>query len=562
VLVIVDGRPFASPRTGAIDIFSPFVPLEQIERIEVIRGPGSALYGSSAFNGVINIVTRTGQNKVSLELGSDDRRRLSASVSGKLGDWSSDLFARAYQDSGQSYQVMDSFTKAPLMTTDPRTTITLDGVLKKNETQLRMAYQRTRGNDFFALGNTQNGFNQGDYGFKQVSLEQGFHFLNSVKTDVYLGYMQSRQDIHLAIQGPGALLKISQPASNAPLLGNAILGADSYNLRITNDWTIDAEQSGLLGIEWKREHETDAYIYNNYDLGELVRREFPIQYYGDLSHTTPIGTYESLESVGLYSQYLRNLSENTRLTLGLRYDHYDGAGEHLSPRVDLVHQLSDTQTLKLLFGEAYRAPSLGETGLINNPVVVGNQNLTYEIVKTWDLIWMLNVNSSNISVGGFSNYYKNPILAGVAGTTRTYVNGNDEHSDGMEVELQQQLTQQWSLRATYTNFFNLPQSAFREAKQLGSLEVNYNEGPWSWNLLAYHHSARYTQGVNTAYSRLDSFVIFNSKLRYSFKQGYNLSMQLKNLSNLDYATPAQNVGIANGVPNRGREISVGFDFPL
>jgi outer membrane receptor protein involved in Fe transport len=562
VLVIFDGRPFASPRTGAIDIFSPFVPLEQIERVEVIRGPGSALYGSSAFNGVINIVTRAGQNMTKLELGGDDRRRLSANLSKNVGDWSSNLFVRAYEDSGQAFQVQDSFAKVPLMTSDPRKTITVDGALKKNETQLRFAYQRTQGDDFFTLGNTQNGFNSGVYSFKQFSLDQGFHFSDNIKTDIYLGYLDSTQDIHVAILGPGALQNLSQPASSAPLLTNAILSGDSYNLRVTNDWTIDERESALLGVEWKRENENSAYIYNNYDLKELVTRQFPIHYYGDLSHSTPIGSYGSQESIGIYSQYLRDLNQSTRLTLGLRYDDYDGAGEHLSPRLGLVHQINETQTLKLLYGEAYRAPSLGETGLINNPVVVGNPNLSYEIVKTWDLIWMLHVNNSNISLGGFSNIYKNPILAGFEGTTRTYVNGNDEHSDGMEVELQQSLTSQWSLRATYTSFFNLPRSAFREAKQLGSVEVNFNQDRWNWNLLAYHQGARKTQAVNNTFSDLDSFIVFNSKLRYSFKQGYNLSVQMKNVSDLDYATPAQNVGIAQGVPNRGRELSMVFELPL
>lgn len=562
VLVIFDGRPFASPRTGAIDIFSPFVPLEQIERVEVIRGPGSALYGSSAFNGVINIVTRTGQNMAKLELGEDDRRRLSANLSGNLGDWSSNLFTRAYEDSGQNFQVQDSFTKASLATNDPRKVFMVDGALKKNETQFRLAYQHTEGDDFFALGNTQNGFNSAVYNFKQFSVDQGFHFFDAVKTDVYLGYLESQQNIHVALRGPGALLNISQPASSDPLLTNAILSGDSYNLRVTNDWTINEGESALLGVEWKRESETNAYIYNNYDLKELIQHQFPIHYYGDLSHTTPIGTYGSQESIGIYSQYLRDLTKNTRLTLGLRYDDYDSVGDHLSPRLGLVHQFNEAQTLKLLYGEAYRAPSLGETGIINNPVVLGNPNLSYEVVKTWDLIWMLHVNNTNLSVGGFSNTYKNPILAGLAGTIRTYVNGNDEHSDGMEVELQQHLTQQWSVRATYTNFFNLPQSAYREAKQLGSLEINFNQAPWNWNLLAYHQGARETQSANSTFGELDSFVVFNSKLRYSFKQGYNLSLQIKNVSDLDYATPSQNASIVNGVPNRGRETSLIFELPL
>ena len=126
IMVVVDGRIFANPRSGSIDSALPLIPLEHIERVEVIRGPGSALYGSSAFNGVINIITRTGQNTTRVELGSDNRRSASLTFSQPLGGWTTNLLARAYQDSGQTYSIPDSFTKVPLGTQDPRQTLDLD----------------------------------------------------------------------------------------------------------------------------------------------------------------------------------------------------------------------------------------------------------------------------------------------------------------------------------------------------------------------------------------------------------------------------------------------------
>jgi iron complex outermembrane receptor protein len=318
----------------------------------------------------------------------------------------------------------------------------------------------------------------------------------------------------------------------------------------------------LFGVEWRREQETTARAYHNYDLGQLASRKFPIRYYGDFTHYTSIGTQESMEMGGLYGQYLRDLSDQTRLTLGLRYDNYSGIGAHTSPRLGVVHQLSNTQTLKLLYGEAYRAPSLGETGVINNPLVVGNPNLTYEVVKTWDVIWMLNWNSTRMSVGGFRNNYKEPMVAGFVGTTRTTVNSSDEFSDGLEIEVQHHLTQAWSLRATYTDFFTLPKTAFREAEELASLELNFNQGAWNWNLLAYHQTERYALGANNSLHALADFWVINSKLRYHFKEGYNLSLQFKNADNQAFSTPAQGVNLPQGVPSRGREISLTFDWAL
>lgn len=563
IMVVVDGRIFANPRSGSIDSALPLIPLEQIERVEVIRGPGSALYGSSAFNGVINIITRTDVNIARVEMGGDDRRSASLSLSQPLGnDWKANLFARAYEDNGQLFHIPDSFTKAPLSTRDPRRSLDFDVTIGNVDTQIRAAYHRTASSDFYNFENTQNGFNATTQVFKQLSLDQRLNWFEDVKTQLQLGYLATGQDLQVAILGAATAAQISQPVGHENFLSKGALGGSSYNLRLTNDWTINNKSSALFGVEWRREQETLARAYHNYDLAQLASRKFPIRYYGDFTHYTAIGSQGSLEMGGLYGQYLRDLSDQTRLTLGVRYDHYNGIGAHTSPRLGLVHQLSDTQTLKLLYGEAYRAPSLGETGVINNPLVVGNPNLTYEVVKTWDLIWMLNWNSTRISAGGFRNDYKDPMVAGFVGTTRTTINSSDEFSDGVEIEVQQHLTQAWSLRATYTDFFTLPKTAFREAEQLASLELNFNQGAWNWNLLAYHQGERNALGANNSVHELADFWVINSKLRYHFSEGYNLSLQFKNLEDQYFATPAQGVNLPQGVPNRGREMSLMFDWAL
>jgi outer membrane receptor protein involved in Fe transport len=562
IMVVVDGRNFANPRSGSIDSALPLIPLEQIERVEVIRGPGSALYGSSAFNGVINIITRHDINAVRVVIGSDERRSASVSLSQPLGEWKTNLFLRGYEDAGQLFHIPDSFTKEPLTTRDPRRTLNVDLAIGNDATQIRAAYHRTYSSDFYNFENTQNGFNSTVQLFKQISIDQRLDWFDNVKTQLQVGYLATGQELHVAILGAATASQISQPAGHGDFLSKGSLGGNSVNVRLTNDWTIDDGSSALFGVEWRREQETSARAYHNYDLGQLANRQFPINYYGDFTHYTAIGTQDSLKMGGVYGQYLRDLSDKTRLTLGVRHDNYESIGSHTSPRLGVVHQLSDTQTLKLLYGEAYRAPSLGETGVINNPLVTGNPNLSYEVVKTWDLIWMLNLNSARMSVGGFRNDYKDPMVADLVGTTRTTINSSDEFSDGLEIAARFQLTQAWSLRATYTDFFTLPKTAFREAEQLTSFELNFDQGAWNWNLLTYHQSERYALGANNSLHELDGFWVMNSKLRYQFNEGYNLSLQFKNLDDRNFSTPAQGVNLPQGIPNRGREISLMLDWAL
>ena len=86
-LVLMDGVPVNTFSNGAFDFGS--VPVENIEQIEILRGPQSALYGSDAIGGVINIITRKGTGKLratgSVEYGDFDTERENADVSGKIG---------------------------------------------------------------------------------------------------------------------------------------------------------------------------------------------------------------------------------------------------------------------------------------------------------------------------------------------------------------------------------------------------------------------------------------------------------------------------------------------
>ncbi|MET0356882.1 MAG: TonB-dependent receptor, partial [Cellvibrio sp.] len=388
VLVVIDGVSMTNPRTGSTDITLPLISLDQIERVEIMRGPGSSIYGSSAFSGVVNIITRKGKNLVKVEAGSDSRRSIHVMLAKPLGDWSTNFYARAYEDSGQSFWVQDTFTKAPLQTTDPRKTVDMDFSLTGADTKIHLSYHRIATEDFFVIENTLNDFVSTSASLKQLSFEQSLHIWDGVASKLHVNYLGVDQRLNVPVVGAGVLAQMSQPSSNEPLLTKGFLAGDGYNVSFTNNWSLDQEASALVGVEWKQERETDAYIRNNYDLGQLVLGQSPINYYGDFTHTTPLGLEDTYRAFGIYGQYQRNLSDKTNLTLGLRYDEYNEFGTHFSPRVGIVHLLSNTQTIKLLYGEAYRAPSLAETGIINNPLFVGNPELDYESVKTWDLLWI------------------------------------------------------------------------------------------------------------------------------------------------------------------------------
>lgn len=554
VLLLVDGKVFNDPRAGSPDIALPLFPLAQVERVEVIRGPGSAVYGSSAFTGVINIITRKQQKSLALGVGNEERRSVDAFWSHAGAAWQADAYLHAYEDKGQDLQIIDSFSHLPLDSQDPRRLVNLDLGVKHDKTQIDLTYYHGESSDFYVSENTANGFNDHARSLWNLSLDQGIEWSSSAKSNLSLSYQRFAFDIEAFVQGPGALAPISQPSSDEPFRIQASQVAESYRLAYTTDIKIDDNSSAQWGIQAARHEEIKARAYSNYSLVQLIQQDFPISSYASMSERTPLGISGSQSTVGIHGQYIRDLRDTTRLTVGGRYDDYSDVSARFSPRLALVEQLNSTYSLKLLYGEAFRAPTLAETAFINNPTLIGNPNLKHEIVKTWDLIVMGNWQKTSLSAGVFQNRYEHPIMTGFVDNTRTYINGDKEEGEGLELEWLQNLGERWSLRSTYT-YMNLPEAAFREADSLASFEVNYAAQHWNWNLLGVYQDEHWAPISTSAQQKLDAFWVLNTQWRYRFSQGYDLSLQIKNLTDEDYATPAQGLGKPDGVPNRGREIS-------
>lgn len=559
ILLLVDGHMVNDPRAGSPDITLPLYPLARVERLEIIRGPGSAIYGSSAFNGVINIVTRKQQKSIALAYGSQQRRQLKSLWSVPVGDWALDSFVHAYKDNGDEFVLPDSFSGQPTATRDPRQQFAADLALRRAQTNISIAYNQVETADFYQSENIANDYNANERELWHLALDQGFAWLPNTQSKIALSYQQFIYDFDLYLTGPGQLLGASNPRSAEPFKGSARLASDSWRFTFSNDWAINADSSAQWGLQLACNRETDASANANFDLEQLTQGRFPITYYGEQGRVFPLGAEGSQDNLGVYAQYLRNLRESTRLTLGGRYDEYPDITGRFSPRLGVVEQLSDVFSLKLLYGEAFRAPSLTETGLMNNPLLFGNPNLTHEIVKTWDLILMGNWQTTSFSLGVFQNRYQKPIETVFEGGARTYENGDKERSRGLEVEWLQELTDNWSLRTSYTHM-DLPDSAFREAEQLASVEINYSATNWNWNLMGFYQDHRQNPLTQTRLQTLDDFWVLNSELRYEFARGYDLSLQLKNLTDNDYATPSQSLGKSAGIPNRGRELSVEVEW--
>ena len=340
VLILVDGMRLADPRLSGIQFVVPKYPLMQIERVEFIRGPGSAVYGANAMMGVINIITLSEVEEVIVSYGSFNRRKAHVLSSMQLGDLTMDLFAYLDTDDGDDYQVQDTFSSNRIATQDPRELAGFNMKLKWQHTQLNFMHNQYEVEDFYGASFLSNDFNEQAGRLMSLSLQQEFDW-QAVSSYVWISYTRSKYSLWVQLSAPGDFFTSSSPASNDALLAGAVF--DNYSetrLQWHNNWNIKPQSSFQFGIELRQIRAPKTVSKNNFDFSDIASGINPIRYYGSLLPTTVVQAKSRRDIIGLYGQYQHHLLENTHLTLGLRHDDFSNIGSQLSPRLGLVQVLN------------------------------------------------------------------------------------------------------------------------------------------------------------------------------------------------------------------------------
>lgn len=353
-LVLLDGRRLAFGFNDMIDLRQ--IPTQMVARIEVVRGPASALFGSDALGGVVNIITRQAPEEATAEL---------------TGQYGVDRYGEA-----------QSFTGGAL----------LGGSLDR----LRLLAATE-------LGHTQGWDRDGtlpDDGFKQrprfaagrvayditerQSLSGGVEYIDNVYTGgqfyenmarerraeeerqgYYLQYDLRLRPMHQM------LLRVNRSEYRHDM---AFTPYAESGQRDTEQYTNQAEArySGLLG---------HRYLVT---IGGEFRR--------DGLDDTQMGlrTDKSVDSISVFAQNEFHLFDPLYVVLGLRYDNHSAFGDRWTPRASLIYSLTDALRLKGSYGHGFRAPSLTELYVTSfrrrgRDVYAANSDLEAESSVTYEL---------------------------------------------------------------------------------------------------------------------------------------------------------------------------------
>jgi len=566
ILILVDGQRYDSPRSSGSSSLAPIYPLEFVEKVEFIRGPGAAIYGSNAMMGMINITTRSNLNQLTLGYGSLNRKKMYLQTSSVFDSLTMDIAVHIESDEGDNYDVQDTFSAARIDTDDPLKIADLNFKLQWENTRIIIKHNQFKVENFYELDTLSNGFNERDGDITSISLKHNFNW-QQVKSYLWLSYNNANAVVNTQLtppnvfSGPPSAPYTSNPLSNDALFvsgdfGNYSEGRGQWH----NDWKINSKSSLQFGVELRRIDAPEAIASNNFDLGEFADGISPITYYGALLPTTPIQAESERNIIGFYTQYQKQFFESTYLTLGLRYDDFSDIGSELSPRLALVQEINPHNSVKLLYGQAFRAPSESELNLLNNPVLLGNPNLKPETVKSLDLIWIGQWVHTGFSLGYFESRFDDSIVQmDNGGGTHQYTNVQQDPIKGVEFELSHELNRSWLVRASITRIIEKPDPSFREADNKGSFTINYQNARWNANLVSSYFGEReMTAGANRI--TLEDYWVIFAKLQYHVTDQLETFIQAKNLLDEDYLTPASGSNLTKGIPNRGREFLLGLNW--
>ena len=578
-LLLINGIPTTTMMYGNRGNAWGGMPVKAIERIEVIRGPGSALYGADAYSGVINITTKgpesiNGQT-VGGRLGSNDTRGGWLESGHQLGDlglsmvleyqttdgWD-DIIERDAQTSfDETFGTSASLAPGPVNTEMDQ----LDARFEMGAEQwtLRAGVQ-DRSNLGTGPGLAQALDPNGQYSSRRVNLDYSYRW-----SDLAEGLdLETRVSYFNITQEPENDIVLYPPGAFDGDFPDGLIGSPGYK-----ESQVRLDLSAVYrGLKNHRIHTGFGTLWA--DLYEVTERKnfnpdfSPKGSVVDVSGD-PDEVWMPEEDRVNYYMFVQDewkLAQNWQLVSGIRFDDYSDFGSTINPRAALIWATTDTITTKLLYGRAFRAPSLNELYVSNNPVFTGNDELDAETIDTYEIGVSHQVTPRVLYALNLFYYEIDDLINAVpiSGFIATeYQNAGQRTGHGGELELVYEISDDLALKANYAHQTAKDERTGQSVGDAPNHQV-YARADWSlssqWLLSSQVNWVG--EQKRTAADRRepvsDSATMDMTLRTQGLWQGLDLSLSIKNIFNEDVRDPSPfaepNPPIPNDFPMPGRRL--------
>lgn len=525
LLVLVDGHRLNDAVYEQAPLGGDFpVDIDLIDRIEVIRGPGSALYGTNAFLAVINVITRNGMDLKGGELsasgGSFNAWNGRASGGSKLAGGVDLLFSGSYRDSAGKQRL--SFPE--FAATNNGIAQGLDG---ENSWDL---LSKAAWKDFSLLLLHQTR----DKTVPTASYYTIFNDPGEKVTDRHtlagLSYIHHGgwADLNARLTYNRYEYEADYPLESAP-------GIRTLNRDLTvAEWV----GSDLYASKSFGEHLLTVGMEHRWQFNEN-QRNFDVT----PAPATVLNEHHHSLVQGYYLQDEFHILDNLILNAGLRFDHYDNFGGTTNPRAALIWKPLTSSVLRLSYGEAFRAPNSYEKFYNDQVGIKGNPNLKPEKIRTMELGWdqFIGDNLKTTATAYYSRIEDRlDQTIDAADGMAVFMNQNRLETKGVELQAEGKWESGVSGRVSYCYqetrnhgadriSANSPASLAKASltvplplkKSFATLETNYA-----------------SSSLNAVGEKIDGTAIVNlTLLSRDLLQGLDLSATIYNLFDTSYANP-------------------------
>lgn len=534
VLVLVDGKRVnfdmgaASGRSSYDLKMLPDVSL--IERVEVIKGHGGALYGSDAVGGVVNIITKKmdhSYGKVSMGFGSQQARDAKAMYTVKEGKTGVMVVASKYQQGYYKYKdVADKTTKR----------WNKDSDYENEKVSLKIAQELT---------DTSN-------------LEFEYNYTKA-DGNVPYGYATTQSD------------------------------KKTNNFGLKYDWLLKDKDAGYVQLYYNKYKFLSSSTLEEKDKGFEVQQAITAS---DNNKLVVGASYRNAESsndgrnyAAKYNEKINNKAifvsdqwefiPNWTLDTGVRYDKHSTAGSKTTWSAGLNKKFDENSHAYFNWGQVFKAPTLDDL-YYNAYGMYGNPNLKAEKGDTWTIGYGTKIaDKTSLNVNYFQSKLEDAIKWVDIGNYESEVrNIAHQKKNGIEISVNHELNDNWDLEASYThvrvrNDNNDGNGYVRDTSYLPNMYrfgVRYHDDLWNADLFLRGGSGADTSGANDWYGNYTQKYVDSNyvtlDMSVSYKASKDLSFYAKgyNLLNKAYAESAGAVNYAYSYPAQGRRFIIGAEY--
>ncbi len=487
VLVLVDGIKVGSATTGSVAFED--LPLDQVERIEVVRGPRSSLYGSEALGGVIQIFTRKGgkgfQPEISASVGSNSTQKVNANLAGgNATTWYN----------------------------------------------LNAGTEKTDG--FNATANNREPDADG-YARNSVALRAGHRFANGTNMDVSLLQAQGDNDFDGSFVNQSEFVQQAVSAKvHHPLNDKAAVTAQVGQSKDESDNFKD----GTFKSRFNTTRDT-ASVQADVQVTANAAITVGVDQQRDKVDGTTTYTVSSRDNTGVFANYQQQIGA-TQFDVSVRRDDNEQFGSHTTGGVAVGRNLPNGMRVTATYGTAFKAPSF------NNLYYPGSGDASLQPEASQNVELGISGKAASDKVRWSANAFSNEIDNLISYPPPTYMVSQTDKAriQGVELEAGTQFAD-WEVNANITvqkpenrSGTDAGKNLIYRPEQFVNVDLDRDLGKFRVGATLRGESQRYTDTANTESKKLSGYGTVDLRADYRVSKDWTVSAKFGNVLDKNYQT--------------------------